>query len=132
MANNPKRSAANANAACDAAVARVNGGFCDVYDGAQPAGPGTAITTQVKLFRFNLSNPAFGAAVSGTATANAIASGLGLANGTASWCRVRQSDETAEWDGSVDTSGADLNLNSVTVTVGVQGTISSLTYTEGL
>ena len=67
MALNPHRSAAQANAACDAQTASLNGGYLRVYDGAQPANTATAVTTQVKLAELRFGTPAFGAAAAASA-----------------------------------------------------------------
>lgn len=65
-------------------------------------------------------------------------SGLGLApGGTAGWFRVRESGDTgtgatttaARLDGSVSTSGADMNLGSLTVTTGAPFILSSAALT---
>jgi hypothetical protein len=37
---------------------------------------------------------------------------------------------TAVFDGSVDTTGADLNLNATAIAAGATVAVSSLTYTE--
>jgi len=54
------------NAACDAVVDLVDAGaaagYFIVYDGSQPAGPDTAVTTQNALVTGTFSDPAFGAA----------------------------------------------------------------------
>ena len=132
MALNPKRTNAAATAACDAMAVLANGGFLDIYDGTQPVNADTAVGAQVKLASLPLSATAFAGAVNGVATANAITSDASAdATGTATWFRIYKSDHTtAVWDGSVGTSGCDLNLNSVSIVVGAQVSVTSLTLTE--
>jgi hypothetical protein len=133
MANNPKRTAAVANAAADAAVALADGGKLRIYSGSQPATPATAISGQTLLAELTLGSPAFGAASNGVATANSItADSSADATGTAAWFRVVSSGGTGLWDGSVATSGADLNLDSVSIVAGGNVSVSSFTFTESL
>ena len=119
------------NAALDAPC---NGGFIEIYDSTgtgQPTTPDVAVTTQVKLAKLALSATAFSAAASGTKTANAITSATVLAAGTATWFRVFKADDTtAVIDGSVGTSGADMNLNDVALTTG--GTVSVTSWTVSM
>jgi hypothetical protein len=132
VATNPKRTNAAATAACDAMAVLANGGFLDIYDGAQPATADTAVGAQVKLASLPLSATAFAGAVNGVATANAITSDASAdATGTAAWFRVFKSDHTtAVWDGSVGTAAADLVLNSTAIQIGAQVSVTSLTLTE--
>ena len=131
MALTPTLSNAHASLAADAVCASLDGGFVDLYDGAQPAGPDTAITSQVKLARLTLGTPAFAAAVDGVATANAIgADAAADATGTASWFRARTAAEGAAFDGSVGTSGCNLNLGSVSIVVAGSVAVTALTYTQ--
>ncbi len=131
MANNPQITNAAANAAADAVTALVNGGSLDIYDGNQPANADAAITSQTLLAHLTFGNPAFGAAVNGVATANAITQDSSAdATGTASWFRVKTSGAVGVWDGTVGTSGADLNLNSVAISAGAIVQVSSFTYTQ--
>ena len=133
MANNPKRTAAVANAAADAAVALANGGKLRIYSGSQPATAATAVSGQTLLAELTLASPAFGAASNGVATANSItADSSADATGTAAWFRVVSSGGTGLWDGSVATSGADLNLDSVSIVAGGNVSVSSFTFTESL
>ena len=132
MANNPKRTNLAANTACDAMTALANSGLLRIYDGTQPATADTAITTQTLLAELTLNATAFGAAVAGVATANAITSDASAnASGTATWFRVVESNGTTVlWDGSVGTASADLILNSVAISAGAQVSVTSFTVTE--
>lgn len=104
--------------------------FIDVYDGSRPANPQTAVTSQVKLLRFTLPNPPFAAAVDGVATANAVPATTGLDNGTATWCRMLNAAEAVLADGDVDTAGEEVNLSTVSITVGGSVTLTSGTHTQ--
>lgn len=132
MANNPKFSAAGANAAADAFCALLNDGYLRIYSGAQPATVATAITTQTLLAELRYSATAFGAAVNGIATANAITQDASAnANGTAAWFRSFATDgTTAHMDGTCGLSGCDLNLSSTTVVAGVPVAVTSATYQQ--
>src|ERR1700679_41456 len=96
-----------------------NGAFLNIYTGAQPATPETAVSTQTLLATVTLASPAFGSASYGVITANAISDVTISATGTAAWFRLLKSDNTTViMDGSVGTSGCDLNLNSVALSSG--------------
>lgn len=125
------------NAACDAIVdlldAGASFGKIRIYDGTQPAGPGTAVSTQVLLAEFTLEDPAFGSAATGVATLDAtpVLSTTGLAASTATWFRALDSNNVAYIDGSAGTSGTDIILNTATISVGVTVEISAGTLTMG-
>lgn len=125
-----KTSIAARNAALNALGALANNGYIRLYTGSQPATPETAASgTLLAELRFNAT--AFGAAASGVITANAItADASANASGDAGYYRALGSDGTTVlWDGTVGTSGADLNLNSIAISSGASVSISSLTYT---
>lgn len=134
MANNPKRTTTAANAACDAMAALANSGRLKVYDGTQPATANTAVTTQTVLADLTMNATAFGAAVAGVATANAITQDSSAdATGTATWFRLYKSDNsTVILDGSVGTSGCDLNLSTTSIVAGAAVSITAFTLTESL
>lgn len=135
MANNPQITNAAASAAADAVVDKVDqgsgAGKLRIYDGTQAATADTAVGAQTLLAELSFGDPAFGAASNGVATANAItADSSANATGTASWFRVVDSDGTAIFDGTVGTSGADLNLNTTSIVSGAEVSVTSLTYTQ--
>ena len=132
MANNPQLANATANAAANAVTALLNSGFLDIYDGTQPATADTAITSQVKLASLTWNATAFSGAAAGVATANAITSDSDAdATGTASWFRCYASNHTTVvFDGSVSTSGADLNLGTISIVIHGTVSVSSFTYTQ--
>ena len=118
------------NAELDALAPLANSGYIRIYTGGIPATPETAVSgTLLAELQFNAT--AFGAAAAGVITANAITQDSSADNtGTAGTYRALKSDgTTALWDGTVSTSGADLNLNSTSINSGVAVSISSLTVT---
>lgn len=130
MALNTELATAAQNAAANAIAALCNSGKLRIYDGTQPAA-GAAITTQNKLVEFTLGATAFGAAVNGVATANAIGSVLPTVAGTAAWFRVVESDGTTIlFDGSVGTASSNLTLGTTTITMGVNQSVTSFTITS--
>ncbi len=88
----------------------------------------TAGNTQVALLVF--SNPAFGNAASGTATASAITSDTNAAGGTAAKAILRNRDNTTCISCSVTASGGggDIIISNTAVGAGDTVSCSSLTY----
>lgn len=80
-----------------------------------------------KLAHLPLSATPFGAASAGTKTANSITSASALATGTATWFRYTNSGGTGVLDGSIGTSGCDLNLNSVAISSGATCAVTAAT-----
>lgn len=135
MATNPHRSDTAANAAVTAMAALANGGYLRIYDSTgtgQPANANTPVTSQVLLAELRFGTPAFGAAAAGVVTANGITDDASANNtGTATWFRVLQSDGlTVVWDDTIGTSGAALNLTSISIVAGTDVAVASLTLTE--
>ncbi len=131
MASNIKIAVATRNALGDALIAALGASpLLDIYDGAQPAGPGTAITTQNKLGTLTCSATTAPATSGGVVTFNAITQdGSADATGTAAWYRLKTSGGTAIIDGTIGTAGADLNLNTTSIVVGGPIAVTSFTYT---
>lgn len=131
MALNPKTCTAFRNLALDAAFDTLNSGFLDIYDGTQPTDADTALGAQVKLAHLALASTAFGAASSASKAAGTItADSSADATGTATWFTLTLSGGTRKFDGSVGTSGANLNLNSVSIVSGANVAVTSLTITQ--
>ena len=67
-----------------------------------------------------------------TATANAIGSDTNAVGGaTATWFRAYKADNTTPvMDGSVGTSGCDLNLNTTNIVAGATVSCSALTIVQ--
>jgi hypothetical protein len=91
------------------------GSIIRLYDGTQPTNANTAISTQTLLVSLTIAG-GFGTDSNGTITLGAVTSGTAAASGTASFFRIVKSDgTTVVMDGSVGTSGSDLNLNTTTI-----------------
>ena len=128
MALNTHLSLASWNLALNAGLDVLNGGFIEIYDGAQPATPDVAVSGQNKLAKLSLNATAFGAAASGTKTAAAITSSAALLTGTAAWFRAFKSDDaTAVIDGSVGTSGTDMVIATTAISSGATVSVTSWT-----
>lgn len=139
MANNFRISNAAAKAMADTFDDQVNIGstasVLDIRTGAQPADPDTAATGTL-LATLTFSDPAFGAASDGNPggllTASSITSDSSAdATGTAGYFRIRATGTGADdvADGEVGTSGADLNLNTTSITSGSTVSITAMTVT---
>lgn len=131
MANNPKISSTAVNAQADALSDLLDNGYLRIYDGTQPANANTAVTTQVLLAELRFNATAAPAASGGTLTMNAITQDSSANNtGTATWFRALKSDgSTVVFDGSVGTSGCDINLGSTSITSGSSVGVTSMTFT---
>ena len=131
MAHNPKLSNAGANYGADGVVDQLDNGYLRIYSGSQPTDADTAIGAQVKLAELRFGTPAFGSAVAGVATANAITGDFNTVAGTAAWFRILKSDGTTViCDGTVGTSGCDINLNTTTIDTSGSVNITTFTYTQ--
>lgn len=118
------------NAMLDSITTAIAGsGLVRIYDGTRPASGGSATTLLAQLALSATSAPA---ASSGQLTFNAITQDISAdATGTATWFRVTTSGGTFVIDGSISTSGSDLNLTTTSITIGQPVSISSFVITEG-
>jgi hypothetical protein len=140
VANNPFFSDATTEAAVNAVAALVNSGNISIYTGTQPTDANTALSGNTLLASMAFGSTAFGASVASgsagskvvTATANTISSdSSAAATGTATWFRAYKSDGvTGAFDGSVGTSGCDLNLNTVSIVSGATVSVTGFTITQ--
>ena len=107
-----------------------SGALIRIYDGSQPATGGTVTNLLAEL---SLSAAFAAAASGGVLTVNTITDDSSAdATGTATWFRIVKSDGTTHvMDGTVGTSGADLNLDSVSIVAGGTVSITSFTITDG-
>ena len=104
-------------------------GFLRIYDGSRPATGGTATTLLAEL---TLNATFAPAASSGVLTLNSItADSSANATGTATWFRIVTSGATFVMDGSVGTSGQDLNLSTTSIVSGATVSVTSATITAG-
>ena len=131
MALNPKFSNLAVNTAGDAVGPLLNNGYLRLYDGTQAATADTAVGSQVLLAELRFNATAFGAAVAGVITANAVTQDSAAnATGTATWYRCLKSDgSSVVCDGSVGTAGADCVLNSTAIQVNAAVSVTSFTLT---
>lgn len=132
-ANNPEFYDATVEAALNAVAAMLNSGFIKIYTGSQPALDGSLTGTLLATMTFGAT--AFGSASASagtvTAAANSITSGTAGNTGTAGYHALVKSDGvTVVATGSVGTSGADLNMNTLSVTSGNTVSCSSYTLSE--
>ena len=131
MPLSPRLSNTAANEEADRVAALLNNGYLRFYDGTQPANADTAISSQVLLAELRFNATAAPAAAAGVATYNAITEdGSANATGTATWFRALKSDGTTViFDGSVGTSGANINMNSVSFISGAPVRVTAFTFT---
>jgi hypothetical protein len=125
------------NAACDGIVdlidAGAGAGLIRIYQGTQPADPQTAHAS-VLLATLTFTDPAFGAAATGVATASAITSDTNVdATGTAQWARVVDSDGVdptdAVFDMDIGQGSGTLNFDNTAFVATGTAAISSMTVT---
>jgi hypothetical protein len=128
-----KSSTVARNAAADAICDLADSGLVRIYTATRPANPQTAAAGTL-LATLTLNATAFGAAVAGVATANAITSDSSADDtGTAAWFRVLQSDGTTVlWDGDVTATGGggDITFSTVAFVAAAVIAMTSLSYTE--
>ena len=104
-------------------------GLLRIYDGTRPASGGTATTLLAQLALSATSAPA---ASGGVLTFNAITQDSSAdATGTATWFRVTTSGGTFVIDGSISTSGSDLNLTTTAIVATQPVSVTSFVITEG-
>lgn len=118
----PLLNTAARNAACN--------GVVDLIDAGASAGAlvfRSAASAEVATLPF--SDPAFGNAATGVATASAITSDTSATGGTTDRATLEDSDANAYVTASVGTSGEDINLSSVVIGAGDTVSMTSLTVT---
>ena len=132
MSSNIKMSTAARNALLDSITTYAGGSAkLRIYSGTQPTDANTAIGAQVLLSTL-ICNATFAPAASGgVLTLNAISNDTdAAATGTATWFRLLKSDgTTVVLDGTVGTSGADLNLNTTSIVQHATVSVTSATIT---
>lgn len=122
------------NAKMDAMRAAIDAGpgagLLRIYDSTRPITGGTVTTLLAEL---TFSDPSFAAASAGTIIANVIISNNAVASGDATWFRCVDSLGAFVTDGSVGGpgSGADLELNNVTIAAGVLVDVTAASLTDG-
>lgn len=119
------------NAIRDAIDAGAGAGLLRLYTAARPATGGTATTLLAQL---TFSYPSAPNAASGTLTANAItADSAADATGTAAWGRVVDSTGgfVMDMDVTATGGGGDCQLNSTSITLGQQVSVTSFVLNAG-
>ena len=119
------------NAMLDSITTRAgNAALLRIYDGTQPSRGGTATTLLAEL---TCGTPFAAGASGGVLTLGAITQDSSAnATGTATWFRIVKADGTTfVMDGTVGTSGADLNLTTTSIVSGQPVSVSTFVITEG-
>lgn len=114
------------NVACDALVDRIDAGAgagtIAIRTGAQPTNVGDADSGTL-LGTLTFSDPAFGSASTGVATASAITSDTNAdASGTAGHFRIKDSDANIHSDGTCGQGSGDMSFDNSSIVAG--GTIA--------
>jgi hypothetical protein len=133
MANDLNYSAALRNAQLDAITTAVgSAGLLRIYSGTQPANVAAAITGTL-LAELTCGSPFAPGASSGVLTPTTPVTDAGAnSTGTATHFRLFKSDgTTAVIDGTVGTSGSDLNLSTVSIVADAEVEVTSWTITAG-
>lgn len=117
----------------DAQTALLNSGSLVFYTGTQPTNPDTALSSNTVLATFTLASTAFSAGTTANPSVATLAStplsATAVATGTVTFGRFFESNGTTVIaDVTVGTSGADINLNSTSITSGGTVTITSYTW----
>ena len=110
---------ATRNAMVDAACAQVNGGNLVIMT-----------SGDAEVATLPLSPTAFGNAVTGQASANAITDDDNATGGTAALHKFETSGNAERWRGTVGTSSAELILSTTTIPAGAKVSVSSYTFTQ--
>lgn len=120
----------------------LDGGFINIYSGPQPVSSDTGATgTLLGIVSVNAGGGGlhFDATTNGTLSKAAAENWkfTGLAAGTAGWFRFHSpggdpsatSTTEPRLDGSIASSGGDVNLSNISIVVGSPGTIDVFTFT---
>ncbi len=131
MAKVSNISTLSANVEADAFAHLMDGGFIDIYDGAQPTSADEAVSRQRSGVSLKLGVPAFMPAADGTITANPITPGVATASlNPATWARIYKADhKTVVMDVSVGLKNSVIVLPSVNLPAGITITCSHFAHT---
>lgn len=102
-----------------------------IYDGTPPTNAGASLSSNNVLAKFDLSNPAFDSTTGGVMTLD-VTPALTVAasaSGTATFFRILQGGTTSVLQGSVGVGSGELQLNTTTITSGVNVSVTSGTVT---
>lgn len=132
MASNLKYAVALKNLRLNQITSQINtSGLLSIYTGTQPTNPDTALSGNTLLASLACSSTFAAGASGGILTASTITSATAGNTGTATWGSLTTSGGTRIVDFSIGTSGADLNLNSTSISSGATVSVTSLTITSG-
>ena len=107
---------AMANAIRDAIDGGAGPGTIKIYSGTQPNDADDALGAQVLLATLTFADPCAPTAVNGVLTFSAIVEDTQAdATNTATWARIQSSTGTNVFDCDVNTAGATINLNTVSI-----------------
>lgn len=116
---------ARLSAVATAADAGPAAAILNIYGGTRPATAGAP--PGPILAGLTMGDPAFDPPSNGSMQATAITGDTSADNsGTATWFRITDSTGAFVLDGDVGTSGSDLNLNTTTITAGIQVDVTSM------
>lgn len=127
-----------ADAKLAAVTTACNSGFIRIYSGTEPATANTALSGNTLLAELTFAATSFGAPTTSGSdrmiTANTITQdSTADADGTATFFRAMQSNGTTTvFQGTVGTSGQQLNLSATNIVSGGVVSITSMTYTQPL
>lgn len=130
MALNTQMANAGVNAEADALARQLDNGWIRLYSGTQPANGDAAITGTI-LAELRFSATSAPAAAAGVLTFNTITGDTAAnATGQATHFRCFKSDGTTPvMDGTVGTTGCNLNLNTDQIVANAQVDITGFTHT---
>ena len=132
MANNPLVYDSPCETMINAFTALLNNGFIEVYTGSQPSVDGSLSGTLLATMTFGAT--AFANATAsgsgGSAAANTITGGTAGNAGTAGYFALVTSGSATVGTGSVGTSGADLNFNTLSIVSGAVVACTAFTVTQ--
>lgn len=121
---------AGADAICALLNAGAGAGIIAIRTGAQPTNVGDADSGTL-LGTLTFSDPAFGAAATGVATASAITSDTTAdASGTAGHARLKDSNAAIVMDCTCGLGAGDISFDNNVIVAGGTIAITSMTYTQ--
>ncbi len=107
-------------------------GILKIYSGTPPANVGASLSGNTLLAQLTMNATFAPGSSGGVLTLNSITTESSAdATGTATFFRMTTSGGTAKIQGTVGTSGSDLNLNTTSIVAGAAVSVSSFTITEG-
>ena len=121
---------ATRNAACNASVDLLDGGSIQIRTGTQPTNVADAAAGTL-LATLTFGTPAFGAAATGVATANAISSDTSADNsGQADHARILDSGAAIHSDCTCGQGSGDIDFDEDDIVAGGTVAIASMTWTQ--